>query len=169
MVTDIRPDVVGADPREKRPRRRRLIVLGLVVLLLIGALAARAWWPERKVDVRAGTTLVTGEGMAARYGITITLIGVTAAGGLVDFRYQVVDPDKANAIIHDLDLFPKLVVEDSGATLALRSLPHNHGKVLELGGTYFFLLPNAHNAIHRGSMLTVVIGGARLEHVVVRR
>lgn len=168
MVTEMRPEVVGADPSEKRPRRRRLIVISLVALLLVGGVATRALWPERKADVRAGTTLVTREGMAARYGIDITLIGVTAAGGLIDFRYQVVDPDKANAIVHDLRLFPKLVVEDTGVTLALRSLPHSHRRVLELGGTYFFLLPNANNAIHARSLLTLVIGDARLEHVVAQ-
>ena len=168
MVTEMRPEVVGADPSERRPRRRRLIAISLVGLLLVGGVAARALWPERKADVRAGTTLVTREGMAARYGIDITMIGVTAAGGLIDFRYQVVDPDKANAVVHDLRLFPKLVVEDTGVTLALRSLPHSHRRVLELGGTYFFLLPNANNAIHARSLVTLVIGDARLEHVVAQ-
>jgi hypothetical protein len=168
VVTETRPEVVGADPSEGRPRRRRLMALALVALLLVGGVAARAWWPEHKVDVRAGTTLVTREGMAARYGIDITLIGVTAAGGLIDFRYQVVDPDKANAVIHDLNVFPKLVVEKTGVTLALRSLPHSHRKVLELGGTYFFLLPNANNALHARSLVTLVIGDARLEHVVAQ-
>jgi hypothetical protein len=133
----------------------------------VGGLA-RVWWPEPKVDVRAGTTLVTAEGMAARYGIDITLVAVSAAGGLVDFRYQVVDPDKADAVIHDVDLYPKLIVEDTGKTLIMRSLPHNHGATLQLGGTYFFLLANANNAVRPGSRVTLVIGDARLEHVVVQ-
>ena len=168
MITETRPEV-RPDPPRQRSRRSRVIVIGLVALLVAGGIGARAWWSGRRgADVRAGTTLVTSEGMAARYGISITLIAVTAAGGLIDFRYQVVDPDKANAVIHDLDLYPKLVVEATGETLGVRSLPHNHGKVLELGGTYFFLLPNARNAVHPGSMLTLVIGDARLEHVVVQ-
>lgn len=166
MITETRPEAGG--DRSEKPSRRRLIAIGLVALLLVGGVAARAWWPERKADIRDGTTLVTAEGLAARYGINITLIGVTAAGGLIDFRYQVVDPDKANAVIHDLDLYPVLIVEDTGETLGLRSLPHSHGAVLELGGTYFFLLPNANNAVHPGSMLTLVMGDVRLEHVVVQ-
>lgn len=167
MITDTRPGVRG-DLSQKQLRRPRLMGVGLVVLLVVGGLAARAWWPERKADIRAGTTLVTNDGMAARYGIHITMIAVTAAGGLVDFRYQVVDPDKANAVIHDVSLYPKLVVEDSGATLVMRSLPHNHKAQLELGGTYFFLFANANNAIHRGSRVTLVIGDARLEHIVIQ-
>lgn len=167
MITETRPEVIQ-EPPQQRPRRPRLMTVALVIVLVIGGLGARAWWSERRADVRDGTTLVTADGMAARYGINITLVAVTAAGGLIDFRYQVVDPDKANAIIHDIDLYPKLVVEDTGATLAMRSLPHNHGKTLELGGNYFFLLPNANNAVHPGSLLTLVIGDARLEHVVVQ-
>ncbi len=141
----------------------------VALLLLIGGVSAKALWPEEKADVRDGTTLVTAKGMAARYGIDVTMIGVTAAGGLIDFRYQVVDPDKANPLIHDVRLFPKLIVEDTGATLGMRSLPHNHKRELELGGTYFFLLPNANNAIHESSRVTLVIGDARLEHIVVKR
>lgn len=168
MITDTRPEV-SAEPPAARPRRTRLLVIGLVALLVVGGFTAKALWPEQTVDVRAGTTLVTAEGMAAQYGINITLIGTTAAGGLIDFRYQVVDPVKADPLIHDIDLVPKLVVEETGATLALQSLPHDHGGAdLELGGTYFFLMANAGNAIHAGSMVTVVIGDHRLEHIVAQ-
>ncbi len=166
MITEAPPEVSSEPPR--RAVRRRTMVFGLIGLLLVGGLAAGAWWPEQKVDVRAGTDLVDAEGMAARFGIDVTLVGTTAAGGLVDFRYQVVDPDKANPLIHDVDLLPRIVVEDTGATLGLANVPHNHGTDLELGGTYFFLLANANNALHPGALVTIVIGDARLEHVVVQ-
>ena len=158
------------DPPATRSRRFGLLVLGLVALLLASGLLARELWPGpgHGADIRAGTTAVTAKGMAARYGIDVTLIAVSAAGGLIDFRYQVVDPDKANPVIHDIDLFPKLIEESTGATLAIRSLPHNHKKELEFGGSYFFLLPNANNAFHQGSRATLVIGDARLEHIAVR-
>ena len=158
------------DPPATRSRRLGLLAVGLVALLLAAGVLGRELWPspEKGVDIRAGTTAVTAKAMAARYGIDVTLIGVSAAGGLVDFRYQVVDPDKANPIIHDIDLFPKLVEENTGATLVMRSLPHNHKKELEFGGSYFFLLPNANNALHEGSRVTLVIGDARLEHIRVR-
>jgi hypothetical protein len=170
VSVDTAPEV-GATPPPglpARPRfrlRRRRTAIGLVVVLLLLGVAAFAWWPSSKADVRAGTTLVTADGMAARYGIDVTLIGVTAAGGLIDFRFQVVDPDKADALLHDPDLHPVLVVEDTGETLVMTTPPHHHATDLQLGGTYFFLLANAHNAIHRGSLLTLVIGDVRLEHI----
>ena len=54
----------------------------------------------------------------------------------------------------------------TGATLVMQSPPHRHGTDLELGGSYFFLLANTRNAVHKGDRLTLVIGNARLEHVV---
>ena len=159
----------GTDEAEPFPGRRRLVATGVVALLLLGtgAAAALGWLPGQKVDVRAGTTLVTAEGMAARYGIDVTLIGVTAAGGLIEFRYQVVDPDKAELMIHDEKLLPVVVVEDTGATMVI-SRPH-HATDIKLGGTYFFLFANAHNAIHAGSKLTLVMGDSRIEHLVAQQ
>lgn len=167
MITDTEPEVSG-DPPAPRVGHRRLFVIGVVSLLLVGGLTAKNMLIDRPVDVRAGTTVVDAAGMAARYGIDVTLVGTSAAGGLVDFRYQVVDPNKANPLIHDVDLLPKIVVEDTGATLGLANLPHNHGTDLELGGHYFFLLANANNALKPGTLVTVVIGDTRLEHIVVQ-
>jgi hypothetical protein len=155
------------DQVKQRFSRRLLAVMVVVAILLLGGGAAYAWWAGQKADVRAGTTLVTAEGMAARYGIDVNLIGLTAAGGLVEFRYQVVDPDKADRMIHDDKLLPIVVVEESGATMLI-SRPH-HAAEVQLGGTYFFLFANAHDAIHAGSKVTLVLGDSRLEHIVVRQ
>jgi hypothetical protein len=169
------PALIGAEPEGRagppaKRSRRRLVAAGLVGLVVLagGVSAKPLLWADRKADIRDGTTLVTADGMAARHGIAVAMIGVTAAGGLIDFRYQVVDPDKATPVVHDLNLFPKLIAEDTGATLVMRSLPHNHKAELQLGGTYFFLLPNAANALHKGSRVTLVIGDARIEHIVVK-
>lgn len=167
-------DAAGASARRKlggwnvarRLRRPKALAVGLAALALF--LAGWMLWPDRGVDVRAGTTLVGKDGMAARYGIEVTLVSVTAAGGLVDFRFQVVDPDKASPIIHDRTLFPKLINEATGATVGISSLPHNHKAEIELGARYFFLLANARNTFTPGALATLVIGNARLEHIQVK-
>lgn len=158
----------GADaaPRRRRPRRR-WVVLVAVALLLVGAAAARAQWFDRGDDIRDGTTAVSADGMAARHGIHVTLIGVTAAGGLVELRFQVVDPDKATSILHDAELRPALVVEETGETLVMSAPPHRHRGELELGASYFFLLANARSAVHAGSEVTLIVGDSRLEHIRV--
>ncbi len=154
---------VAAAARTRRWRGTALLVL---LVLVAGAFAVRSL--TRPDDIRAGTTLVDAKGMAARYGISVTLIAVTAAGGLIEFRYQVVDPDKANRLLHERELSPALVVEETGETLVMSSPAHHHGAELRLGGTYFFLLANAHSAVQPGRHLTVVIGDARLEHIAAQ-
>ena len=105
--------------------------------------------------------------MAARHGVDVNLVAVTAAGGFVEFRFQVTDPDRAEGILHDQSRRPVLVSEDTGATLVMAAPPHSHGG-LQLGGSYFFLLANAHNAVRVGTEVTLVIGDSRLEHLEVQ-
>ncbi len=121
----------------------------------------------RKADIRDGTTLVTADGMAARYGIDIKLVGVTAAGGLIDLRYQVVDPDKANAVIHDLDLFPSYRRGHRGdAGHAVAAAQPQDESWNSAGRTSSS--PERQQRGPPGASLTLVIGDARLEHVVAQ-
>jgi hypothetical protein len=167
MVIGTEPQVGGATPERAVQSRRGVLVLGVV--LAIAAFATWALWPAGAADPLAGTTAVSAEEITARYGINVTLVAVSAAGGLIDFRYQVVDPDKANQLIHESDLTPVLVAEDTGAAVQLVTNAHNHGTELELGGDYFMLVANTRNAFHQGSQAALVIGDVRLEHLVVQR
>jgi hypothetical protein len=139
----------------------------VIGLLLLAVLAVRAQLAG-PADARDGTTAVDRDGMAASHGIDVTMVAVTAAGGLVDLRYQVVDVDKASAILHDDSLSPILVEEDSGATLRMSHPPGHHGAELRLGGSYFFLMANANTALRPGAKVTLVIGDSRLEHITVQ-
>ncbi len=146
-------------------RRRRLVALAAVLVMITVGVSVQAWRQHLASDVRNGTTLVDADEMAARYGIDIDLLAVTAAGGLVELRYQVVDPDKAAPLVHDPDLSPALVSEETGQTLVMSTPPHHHGTELQLGGTYFFLMANSGGALDKGDLVTLVIGDARQEHL----
>ena len=144
------------------------MALAFVVVLLTGAVGT-SWWTARAEDVRHGTDLLTTQELAARHGISVDLVAVTAAQGLVELRYQVVDPDTATRILHDSELAPTLVDEATGATLRMSAPPHQHGGgVLRWGGTYFFLMANSHNALRQGSAVTLVVGDSRVEHIRVQ-
>jgi hypothetical protein len=154
-------------PRTARPRRWRARVVIVLALVVTAFLVGRAVMTNAS-DIRSGTEAVSAEEFAAHTGVKVTLLGVTAEGGMIEFRYQVVDPDKASLLVHQDDMRPALVVEDTGETLVMLSRPHNHKAELKLGGTYFFLMANTKNAIKDGSTVTVVVGDVRLEHVVAR-
>ena len=60
--------------------------------------------------------------------VRVAQIGVTADGGLVDFRYITLDPDKALAMVQDIKILPVLVAEDSGTVVnsaAMMAEEHN--------------------------------------------
>lgn len=161
----------AASPGPVTPRRRwqaRWVLVLVLLLAVVLAVGARALGAAATDDVRSGTHAVSAEEFSADTGITVTLLGVTAGGGMIEFRYQVVDPDKASLVLHDDSRRPVLVAEDSGATLAMLSRPHSHKAELQLGGTYFFLMANTRNALRDGTNVTVIIGEDRLEHVVAR-
>lgn len=167
MTTETLAPEAPAPPPAPTGRRglRLLVALAAVVSLVAVGGGVHAWRQHLASDVRNGTTLVTADGMAARYGIDIDLLAVTAAGGLVELRYQVVDPDKAASLVHDPELSPALVAEASGKTLVMSTPPHHHGTELQLGGTYFFLMANAESALHKGDEVTLIIGDERMEHL----
>lgn len=163
MTTDLAAPAPSDSSTAPRGRRHWLAAVVVVVVIALGV----AWWSSRGEDVRAGTDSVTMAELAARHGVDVDLIAVTAANGLIEFRYVVVDPDKATRILHEPELAPTLVDEASGATLRMSSPPHKHGGELRLGGTYFFLMANADNALHKGSQVTLILGDARVEHLTV--
>ncbi|MDI6858711.1 MAG: hypothetical protein QME71_10395 [Dehalococcoidia bacterium] len=100
------------------------------------------------------------------YGIRITLVAVTAGGGLVDLRYQVTDAAKAAQVLGPGAEAPTLIAEESGKTLPSQQAPEETRP--ETGQTYFILYPNVENSVKPGSAVTVVIGDVRLEHLIAK-
>ena len=100
-------------------------------------------------------------------GLRVTLVAVTGQGGLIDFRYQVIDPDKA-VITHDPKRPPTLVDEATGQTYNTPWMQHPHSGDFTPGVTYYLVLVNPQGGIKPGSVVSVVIGDFRLEHVRVK-
>lgn len=107
-----------------------------------------------------------------RWGIRPLSVRPASGGYLVAFRYRVTDAGKARALF-DEKLKPVLVDHETGASLAmpedtklgaLRSSPRTRP---EDGKQYFVLFRNDARAVKRGSRVDVVMGGCRLEDLVV--
>jgi len=96
------------------------------------------------------------------YGLRVTRIAATAAGGMVDFRLQVLDAGKARPLLTDSARLPSLVVPENGATLT------NPGStdpdlLVEDGRIFFVLFPNTGNAVQPGTPVIVAFGDLQLE------
>ena len=100
-------------------------------------------------------------------GVRVVRVAVTAGGGMIDLRYQVIDPDKA-LIVHDKENPPAIVDEATGQAINRPWMDHSRVRELHAAVTYPLLLMNAGGVIKRGSTVTVVMGEARLENVVVQ-
>jgi hypothetical protein len=104
--------------------------------------------------------------LETRYGIQITQIGLTAADGLVDVRFKILDAAKARKVLGDPANTPVLIAGNNPPL----SPPHHalHGAKFGDGLVYFILYPNVRGAIKHGAEVTVAMGDVRLGPVTVQ-
>ncbi len=158
--------------------RRRYRLLGLLtgMVLAAGALFAvtvlRDHARGEPVTAQAaavswGRTAVDANGLAERSGVRITQVAVTGGGGLLDLRFQVLDPNRANAL-HDPATPPAVIDERTGLVIHDLFMNHAHTDPYKAGVTYYLVFVNPGDRIHRGTTVSVLLGTAQVEHVPVR-
>jgi hypothetical protein len=115
----------------------------------------------------AAPPVLSAPAFTARTGVEVVQVAVTGGGGLVDVRYRVVDPDKANAV-HERQNPPGLIDEATGVPVWQLVMGHAHKGQVKAGVTYYLVFYNPSDVVQRGAEVTVQLGGARLQHVRVR-
>jgi hypothetical protein len=105
------------------------------------------------------------------WGIRVIGIRRTAADYMLDFRFRMLDPEKAAAIM-DRKIKPHLIVEKSGHIVQvpvsakigpLRQSP----KFAKVDRNYFMFFANPGREVKAGDKVTVVIGDFKAEHLIV--
>ena len=155
---------VSISTRRLRPNMPRFAWLMMAALLIVGVAGGGFLAANRPAPLpgQAATEAM----IAERWGIKITHIAVLADGGLIDFRFQVLDPDKSAALF-DLATRPVMVVESTGKRVdSLYHPPHGHNIVA--GQSQYFIYNNSYGAIQSGSSVSIVLGDLRLEHVIAQ-
>ncbi len=149
--------------RRARAPLPRLLALAIAAIL-IGGLIWRVWSAVQPAPLPG--VPATEAALQEKWGVRVSHIAVLADGGLVDFRFQIIDPDKA-APLFDLTTRPILYVEKNGGMVdSLYHPPHGHNIVP--GQSQYFIYNNTKGAIHSGDAVSVVIGDMRLEHVIAK-
>jgi hypothetical protein len=99
-------------------------------------------------------------------GIQVARLGLTAAGGLVDVRFKVLDAAKARALLANPTNSPMLIAGDKPPLMA----PHNalRGARFSNGQVFFILYPNVRGAVRAGVPVTVAMGPVRLGPVTAQ-
>ena len=104
----------------------------------------------------------------AKTGIRITRISVVADRGLVDVRFVVLDPQKANRFVGDSDhtgtgknkqSAPKLRSAKRKAIVGQLASMHSH-TAFQAGQTYFLLYLNPNGKVRQGDQLDLSGGAA---------
>jgi hypothetical protein len=109
--------------------------------------------------------------LASKWGIEVSSIRLSANGYMVDFRYKVLDPQKA-ATLADPDAKPYLIDQASGVKAYVPRSPkvgplRQSAEQLTAGKVYFTFFSNRSHRIKPGSKVTVVIGRFKAENLVV--
>jgi hypothetical protein len=157
--------------------RRTRLVGGLAGVLVTVVVAVLALWVSHAFDGGAKRTadkvpvswqrpVVTADGLVQQSGVKITQVAVTGDGGLVDLRFKVVEPERANAV-HDPTTPPAVVDEESGLVVHELFMDHAHNGPYKTGVTYYLVFVNPGNWVHHGSRVSVMLGDAQVEHVPV--
>jgi len=108
--------------------------------------------------------------MEERWGVKPLTVRITAEGFFIDFRYRIVDAEKA-APLFSPTIKPLLIDENTGAVMAVPNVPkvgsmRSTRKPIK-GQGYAILFANPNGHIKPGHKVTVVIGDYRAEHLMV--
>jgi hypothetical protein len=145
--------------------RKLLLVFLLGVLIVLGLVFTKTIW-------QSGSTAnqtISAQTLADEYGLKVNLVAVTAAGGLVDLRMQILDAEKARLLFQDTGDIPALQVEGYKGTL---TAPGESGNqllnTLEDGNNIFLMFPNVGHAVRPGTPVTIVFGDVALEPIAAQ-
>ena len=111
--------------------------------------------------------------LAEQWGVKLISLNLTSAGFMMDFRFRVLDADKALTLF-DHRIKPYVVAERSNIKLpvpmaakvgAMR--PTNRGKNIKADKNYYMIFANPDRHVKRGEKVTVIIGDFKVEHLTV--
>jgi hypothetical protein len=141
-------------------------VLALIPVAMLSGVSFGSRHQTQIAKPPALPAAVSAAGLAERSGVRVVHVAASGAGGLLDLRYQVVNPDAA-AAVHNPRTPPALVDERSGLVIGQLLMGHMHHGQSKAGVTYYLIFLNPGDAVRPGDRVSVVLGGARLEHVPV--
>jgi len=108
--------------------------------------------------------------LAEQWGIEITSIRLTAHNHMIDYRYRVLDAQKATDLFKR-QIKPHLIHQKTGKVLAVPETaklgPLRNSNIPKDGKIYWMFFGNAGKLVQSGDEVTVVIGEFRVEDLVV--
>jgi hypothetical protein len=143
-------------------------MISLFLFLISFQLAGCATSSQNKTleeMVKSGPTSIEDQ-----WGIKVLSVRLTASDYMIDFRYRILDSEKASALVQK-GVKPFLVDQATGTKMdvpktKLGPMRQSSVKPFE-DRNYFILFGNPGNLVKQGSRVTVVIGDFSVENLVV--
>jgi len=152
---------------QKKPHRFQILrpiqvfaAIGIAAFYLCGCSADSASKPTS-----------ASQAVSQEHGIQVESVRLSGAGHFIDFRYRVLDPEKAAAL---LDRSQKAVLIDQASKTEMPVPITKLGPIRqttrkpEKDRVYFMLFTNAGNLVKSGSMISLRIGDFEAENIVVQ-
>lgn len=143
------------------PWQLPLLILGLVTMLY----TTSGWCQASMTSSPNEATNLT-----EKWGIEILGVRQSAAGHMLDFRYRVVDAEKASPLFVR-QTKPYLIDQASGKVLAVPNLakvgPLRSSNQPQAGRTYWMFFGNP-GVVKAGGKVSVVIGDFKVENLTVQ-
>jgi len=109
-----------------------------------------------------------------QWGVEVIGINLTSTGYMLDFRFRVVDAEKARPLF-DHRIKPYVLTDRSQIKLPVPMAPKvgafrptNRGKNIKADKTYYMIFGNPDSFVRRGEKVSVVIGEFRAEKLTVQ-
>ena len=110
------------------------------------------------------------QALSEKWGIELVAMRSTAAGHMVDFRYRVLDAEKA-APLFKRQTKPYLIHQASGQALGVPNTAKigslRNSNTPQNGRTYWMFFGNHQRVVQKGDMVTVAIGDFRVADIEV--
>jgi len=140
----------------------------LAILVIVAPSSSCATVSEGQVAESAAAA--EPPGIEEQWGIEITSLRLTANGHMLDYRYRVLDAEKATDLFKR-QIKPYLIHQASEKVMAVPETaklgPLRNSNIPQEGKIYWMFFGNAGKIVQPGDKVTVVIGEFRVEDIVV--
>jgi len=154
---------IGAISQPKKFQlAKNLLPAALLVLLIVAVFAA--YQTTSSAGFPSGRELLLAADFESQYGLQVRLIGVTAGGGMLDFRLKMVDADKARQFLQDPAHMPVMLIAPDGSQI-LAADTMDEDIDWKDGGILFMMLPNSQQLVQSGTSIMIKFGDLVLEPV----
>lgn len=139
------------------------------------SVADLAWQPPRapKVTTPSPVAPEQAKQLAEQWGVKLLSLRLSTAGYMMDFRFRVLDADKALPLF-DYRNKPYVVVDRSKARLPVPMAakigafrPTNRGKNIVADKNYYMMFANPDQHVKAGDKVTLIIGDFKVDHLTV--